>query len=109
MGQFDDLVTAPVHGFEGAADYYYKSSAIRFLDEIRLPTLLLGSYDDPFLPSDLLGKVEQQARRNPALHIEFHRTGGHAGFIHGRWPWRAAYYVDRRIVEFFEEFTHFVP
>lgn len=108
MVEFDDLVTAPVHGFEGAADYYYKSSAVRFLDGIRLPTLLLSSYDDPFLPSDLLHKVAEQAERNPALHIEFHRTGGHVGFIHGRRPWRPQYYIDRRILEFFEQFIHFV-
>jgi predicted alpha/beta-fold hydrolase len=109
MVEFDDLVTAPLHGFEGAADYYYKSSAIRFLDGIRLPTLLLSSYDDPFLPPGVLNEVERQARENPALHIEFHRKGGHVGFIYGRWPWRAEYYIDRRIFEFFWKFTHSTP
>ncbi|MGH9885725.1 MAG: YheT family hydrolase, partial [bacterium] len=49
---FDDAVTAPVHGFADAHDYYSRSSSLRYIDRIRIPTLLLSSIDDPFLPPD---------------------------------------------------------
>ena len=106
MVQFDDLVTARLHGFDDAADYYRKSSAIAFLSGIRTPTLLLSSFDDPFLPPDALSRVEVEARANPALHIEFHRGGGHVGFVGGKFPWRAEYYAERRILEFFNPFVN---
>src|SRR5690606_41150539 len=47
---FDDAATAPIHGFDGAADYYARSSSTGFLPHIRVPTLLLHADDDPFLP-----------------------------------------------------------
>jgi Predicted hydrolase of the alpha/beta-hydrolase fold len=105
MVEFDDIVTAPLHGFAGAADYYERSSALRFLADIRLPTLLLSSYDDPFLPAEVLRKVESEALRNRALHIEFHDTGGHVGFVAGRFPWQAQYYAEGRVLRFLEQFT----
>ncbi|HJU65386.1 MAG TPA: alpha/beta fold hydrolase, partial [Gemmatimonadaceae bacterium] len=52
--QYDDAVTAPVHGFRDADDYYQRSSSIRWIERIRLPTLLLSAVDDPFLPHDVL-------------------------------------------------------
>lgn len=107
MTEFDDLVTAPLHGFSGAEDYYSRSSAIRFLSGIRIPTLLLSAFDDPFLPSDVLESVAKEAEGNRALHIEFHRRGGHAGFVAGRFPWRPDYYMDRRIIEFFESYVNY--
>lgn len=106
MFEFDDRVTAPLHGFHGAADYYKRSSAIGFLSGIRVPTLLLSSYDDPFLPADVLRDVAEKAAHNPGLHIEFHRSGGHVGFIDGSWPWLANYYVDQRILKFFSQFAN---
>lgn len=104
MVEFDDLVTAPLHDFADAADYYEQSSAIRFVQGIRVPTLLLSSFDDPFLPPEVLAKVEAEAARNPALHIDFHQHGGHVGFVEGKFPWAAEYYADRRILDFFSEF-----
>lgn len=100
---FDDVVTAPVHGFQDAADYYARSSSIRFLSRIRLPTLLLSAADDPFLPPDVLDVVRLVAAGNPALHAEFHRRGGHVGFISGRVPWRPFYYAEWRASEFLAE------
>jgi predicted alpha/beta-fold hydrolase len=97
---FDDVVTAPVHGFRDAADYYARSSALRFLAGIRVPTLLLSAVDDPFLPADVLDEVRAVARDNPALHVEFAAHGGHVGFVGGRVPWRAEYYAERRAFAF---------
>ena len=98
---FDDVVTAPLHGFANAGDYYSRSSAMRWLGGITLPTLLLSARDDPFLPEEVLGEVESIARGIPALHVEFVDRGGHVGFIGGRVPWRPVYYAEQRLVAFF--------
>ena len=97
---FDDAVTAPVHGFADAHDYYSQSSSIRFLDRVRVPTLLLSAVDDPFLPSEVLDQVRAIAASNPALRLEFTAQGGHVGFVGGRVPWRPLYYAEWRACEF---------
>ena len=97
---FDDAVTAPVHGFASADDYYDRSSALRFLAGVRRPTLLLSALDDPFLPAAVLDEVRAVARDNPALHVEFVPRGGHVGFVGGRVPWRPFYYAEWRVADF---------
>ena len=97
---FDDAVTAPIHGFRDARDYYDRSSSIRWLDRIRVPTLLLNAADDPFLPSSVLDDVRAIARSNAALRCEFVAKGGHVGFISGVAPWRPVYYAEERPIEF---------
>ena len=99
---FDDAVTAPVHGFVGASDYYRRSSSLGFLSSIRRPTLLLSAYDDPFLPAAVLGEVERVAHGNSCLSVEFHERGGHVGFISGRAPWAPRYYAEDRVLGFLE-------
>jgi predicted alpha/beta-fold hydrolase len=96
--QFDDVVTGPVHGFRDSHDYYMKSSSIGFLDRIAVPTALLSSVDDPFLPSSVLDRVRVIAERHPILHTEFTRSGGHVGWVEGS-PWRQNYYIERRVVD----------
>jgi predicted alpha/beta-fold hydrolase len=98
--EFDDAVTAPLHGFASAHEYYRRSSSIGFLSRIRRPTLLLSAYDDPFLPQTVLRKVELLARSNPFLEVEFHARGGHVGFITGRSPRSARYFAEERALEF---------
>jgi predicted alpha/beta-fold hydrolase len=100
---FDDAVTAPLHGFTGADDYYTQSSAIRWLGGITVPALLLSAADDPFLPAEVLEDVRNAAMGNAALHIEFVDRGGHVGFIAGRMPLRPIYYMERRLGEFFAQ------
>jgi predicted alpha/beta-fold hydrolase len=100
--EFDDAVTAPVHGFENADDYYSRSSSIHFLDRIRVPTLLVSAYDDPFLPGDVLTTVARIAARNPRVAVEFLEKGGHVGFIAGHNPFRPLYYAERRVARFFD-------
>lgn len=100
LWEFDDVVTAPVHGFRDALDYYTQSSSIRYLSHIRVPTLLLSAVDDPFLPPDVLDDVRSIARDNPSLEVEFVRRGGHVGFVSGRLPWRPVYYAEWRVGDF---------
>lgn len=97
LAEFDDCITAPVHGFQDAADYYEQSSALRWLGRVRAPTLLLSAVDDPFLPAEVLDEVREVARGNPSLELEFTAKGGHVGFIGGRVPWRPHYYAEWRI------------
>jgi predicted alpha/beta-fold hydrolase len=97
---FDDLITAPVHGFRSADDYYTRSSSLHYLARIRTPTLLLSARDDPFLPAAVLDEVRQIARTNPSLQLEFVERGGHVGFISGTVPWRPFYYGEWRATEF---------
>jgi uncharacterized protein len=99
---FDDAVTAPVHGFAGAADYYARSSSIHFLRTISVPTLLLSAKDDPFLPGQVLDEVRDVARSNQHIVIEFPRAGGHVGFVSGQNPFRPFYYAEWRVAEFLE-------
>ncbi|MEP7086021.1 MAG: hydrolase [Gemmatimonadota bacterium] len=98
--EFDDLVTAPVHGFRDADDYYARSSSLHYLARVRVPTLLLSARDDPFLPNVVLDEVREIANGNPSLHLEFVERGGHVGFVSGTIPWRPFYYAEWRVAEF---------
>lgn len=103
LEDFDDAITAPLHGYRDAVDYYTRASSLPALPGIRLKTLLLSAVDDPMLPPEVLDEVRDAARANPALRIEFVRRGGHAGFVSGSVPWRPFYYAEYRIGEFFAE------
>lgn len=99
--EFDDIVTAPLHGFGGAADYYRRASSIGYLPGVRIPTLLLSAYDDPFLPAEVLTAALMAAKQSPAIQVEFHERGGHVGFVSGAVPWRPFYYMEHRVMRFF--------
>ncbi|MDQ3244183.1 MAG: hypothetical protein M3Q09_10680 [Gemmatimonadota bacterium] len=103
MHDFDNRLTAPVHGFENADDYYAQSSSLGWLARIKVNTLLLSAVDDPFLPPPVLDEVRDVARKNPALHLDFPPHGGHAGFVGGRNPFNPIYYIERRVGDFLAE------
>ena len=77
--QFDEAYTAPHHGFAGASDYYFKASALRVIDRIRVPALILTAEDDPFVPGHQFR--ESVVADNPAVVVRLERHGGHCGFI----------------------------
>jgi predicted alpha/beta-fold hydrolase len=79
--EFDDAATAPLHGFAGAEDYYARSSSAQFLERIRVPTLILHSADDPFLPASAIPRAA--IARNAFLVDGVQEHGGHVGFITG--------------------------
>lgn len=99
MYDFDDAVTAPLHGFADADDYYRRSSSIGWLHGIRRPTLLLSARDDPFLPAEVFDRVREIAARNTWLTLDFHPRGGHAGFIAGEGR-RLKYFAEQRVCDF---------
>lgn len=94
---FDDAATAPLHGFRGAGDYYERSSSARFLERIRVPTLLLHARDDPFLPEDALPLAT--IRRNPCITAAFTPRGGHVGFLGGQ-PWAPTFWAEQEAARF---------
>jgi predicted alpha/beta-fold hydrolase len=98
--QFDDLVTAPLHGFENASDYYSQASSIRYLEGIGVPTLLLHAADDPFLPEDSI--PEQEAKGNRNLHLALQRRGGHVGFLAGT-PRQPSFWAEEEGARFLAE------
>lgn len=104
MFDYDDAMTAPVHGFRDASDYYTRSSSLHFLESITVPTLLLSAVDDPFLPPSVLDEVRGRAARNPHLEVEFHPHGGHVGFIAGSNPLHPIYYAEQRAADFVSSF-----
>jgi len=95
--QFDDLFTAPVHGFKDAQDYWMQSSSKPWLARIRVPTLVLNARNDPFLPEAVL---PHPSEASDSVTLEFPRAGGHVGFVTGRFPGRIDW-LPRRIMRFF--------
>lgn len=78
---FDDLVTAPINGFKNAKEYWKLSSCTQFLPQIKLPTLLISSKDDPFLNAACL-PVQEAVKSKSFTFIET-EYGGHIGFVAG--------------------------
>ncbi len=98
--EFDDAATAPLHGFRDADHYYTASSSARYLAGIRVPTLLLHSADDPFLPSDAIPRAA--ARDNPCITAAFTEHGGHVGFVAGT-PWAPEFWAEAEAARFLGE------
>ncbi|MCH9693747.1 MAG: hydrolase [Gammaproteobacteria bacterium] len=99
FAEFDDAVTAPLHGFAGKQDYYDRCSAKHFLRDIERPTLVINALDDPFMTPEV---VPPEAALSPDVLIEVSESGGHVGFVSGGLPWRPEFYLPGRILEFLE-------
>ncbi|MFW6079972.1 MAG: hydrolase [Gemmatimonadota bacterium] len=97
LREFDDAATAPLHGFEDAADYYRRSSCARYIDRIGVPTLILHAEDDPFLPGEALPRDAIAA--NPWLVAGITARGGHMGFVEGS-PWAPEFWAEREAAAF---------
>src|SRR3989344_1105439 len=91
---FDEYVTAPLHGFDGADHYYTVSSSRQYLKGITVPTLLLHARDDPFMTEKA---IPGQNELSESVVLEVSTHGGHVGFVAGAWPWRARYWLEERI------------
>lgn len=102
FAEFDNLVTAPLHGFAGKQDYYDRCSSVRFLRTIDTPTLIINSLDDPFMTPDVIPGPDALS---PQVTLEIAAHGGHVGFIDGGTPWQPTFYLPRRITGFLEQFA----
>ena len=99
--QFDDKVTAPLHGFASVYDYYSRASSRQYLRSIRVPTLLLHAKDDPFMTEDVIPSAEELSE---SVQLEVTKSGGHVGFVSGKVPWRPRYWLEQRIPVFLGEY-----
>lgn len=97
--EFDNAVTAPLHGFRGTDDYWTRASSWPLLAGIRVPTLVLNARNDSFMPQSALANT-----RNASSHVklEFPASGGHVGFPTGPFPGRHAW-LATRVIDFFSD------
>jgi predicted alpha/beta-fold hydrolase len=97
---FDDRYTAPHHGYDGAADYYRRASAMRVIDRVARPALILSAADDPFVPPQIFDAPA--VRNNPHITTVITATGGHCAFVAPANGYDG-YFAERTVVEFLEE------
>ena len=97
--EFDDAVTAPLHGFASKDDYYDRCSSMHFLGSIERPTLIINALDDPFMSAEV---VPPEERLSSSVTLEVSEHGGHVGFIERGPLWQPSYFLPRRIMAFFD-------
>ena len=98
---FDEYVTAPLHGFDSADHYYTVSSSRQYLGGITIPTLLLHARDDPFMTDTAIPRKNELP---DSVTLEVSPCGGHVGFVTGAWPWCARYWLEERIPDYLTEY-----
>ncbi len=98
MHAFDDVVTAPLHGFRNADDYWTRATTRPLLPEIVIPTLVLNARNDPFLPARVLPSREEVSA---AIELDQPDHGGHAGFMTGPFPGRIDW-LSQRVAGYFD-------
>jgi predicted alpha/beta-fold hydrolase len=96
LRQFDDRVTAPLHGFHSADDYYARATCRPYLRRITVPTLVIHAVDDPFMSPRVVPPDGEFAQ---ATSLELTAHGGHVGFVGGE-PWAPYYWLESRIPDF---------
>jgi len=83
LHDFDDVFTAPVHGFRDADDYWSRASAKPLLKQVAVPLLLLNARNDPFVPAHSLPRPDEVSA---TVQLWQPPHGGHVGFASGAWP-----------------------
>jgi uncharacterized protein len=94
---FDDVVTAPLHGFRDADDYWARAASRGDLAGIGVPTLIVHALNDPFLPGAYLPHA---AEVSASVTLEYPADGGHVGFVSGPFPGNLDW-LPKRLMEFF--------
>jgi len=105
--EFDDVYTAPHFGFQGADDYYHRASAMRIIERIRVPALLITAEDDPFVPARPCR--DPKITGNPRIDLRICEHGGHCGFVGPASGEDDGYWAERQIVNFVERHTTDAP
>lgn len=95
--QYDGTVTAPLHGFRDADDYYQRSSCRRYLGTVTVPTLVVHARDDPFLPAEA---IPTAAECGTGIRLEIHAQGGHLGFVTDPLPGLTRPWLESRLADF---------
>ena len=95
---FDEVYTAPHFGFRDAADYYHRASAMRVIDRIRVPALIITAEDDPFVPTGPFR--DPRVTGNPNVRVVITRHGGHCGFLSDAVNGDDGYWAESKVLEF---------
>jgi hypothetical protein len=95
--EYDRAVTAPLGGFRDERDYWTRASSGPYIARIRRPVLMIAARDDPFIPAPSLA---DPAALPAGVRAEYPASGGHCGFLEGRWPWRLRSWAERRAIAF---------
>ncbi|OAN17079.1 hydrolase [Photobacterium jeanii] len=100
LRQFDDQVTAPLHGYQDASDYYQRCSGLPRLHQVTIPLRVIHAADDPFMTTDVI-----PAQPLPA-HIDYHLSekGGHVGFVTGSWR-NPSFWLESTVPHWFSRFV----
>ncbi len=96
--EFDEIYTAPHFGFRGASDYYHRASAMRVIDRVRVPALVITADDDPFVPTQPFDG--QALRGNRAIRVIVTSHGGHCAFLTDGAAGHDGYWAEHQIVDF---------
>ncbi|MDE2429190.1 MAG: alpha/beta fold hydrolase [Burkholderiales bacterium] len=97
--EFDNVVTAPLHGYRDTDDYWNRASARHVLSDITVPTLVLNAKNDPFLPGRHLPH-----KAAPCVTLDYPDHGGHVGFAAGTLPGNL-YWLPEKILHYLEQRT----
>ena len=97
LREFDNLVTAPLHGYRDTDDYWLRASSKPGLIDIHVPTLLLNAVNDPFLPAWALPR---ESEVSSSVRLDFPEQGGHVGFLSAPFPGSGCY-LPERVFHFF--------
>lgn len=100
ISDFDELITAPLHGFQDAKHYYQTCSSRFMLKQIRTPTLIIHAKDDPFMPPEVLPHENELSN---SVMVEVSDKGGHAGFVTFNRLRLPSYWIDMRAPQFFQQ------
>ncbi len=101
MLDFDEVFTAPLHGFQGALDYWRRASARPHLGSLRLPTLVVNARNDPFIPRDSLPALRDIA---PDVQLWQPAQGGHVGFPSGAPPGHLGF-LPQQVLRWFQSLS----
>jgi len=96
--EFDEVYTAPHFGFRSASDYYHRASAMRVIDRVRVPSLIITADDDPFVPSAPFR--DPSVTSNPYLQVIITQYGGHCGFVARAENGSDGYWAEEQILRF---------
>ncbi|WP_338411846.1 MULTISPECIES: hydrolase [Pseudoalteromonas] len=100
--EFDNQLTAPLHGFENAHDYYRQASAMPYLKHIAVPTLIIHAKDDPMLSIKAVPS-RQDVSEHVTLRIS--EKGGHVGFISGKNPFKPVFWLEQAVPRYFGQYV----
>lgn len=100
---FDEVYTAPHFGFRDASDYYHRASAMRVIERIRVPALIIAAEDDPFVPAAPFR--DPRVAGNPNIQVIVTRHGGHCGFLSEARNGDDGYWAENRVIGFAKAVT----